>query len=69
MPCLSWYIVRIYKEVYFSFLSSHFFWMSQVIQFCFLSDSGTPSQIKWSIVMEDIFGEKTSNGVILVRFP
>lgn len=39
------------------------------IQLVSSPDWGTPSKVKWSIVMEDILGEEASTGVTLERFP
>lgn len=64
-----WFVSAKKATSFFVTIIPPFSFTSRLIFFQFVSDWATPSQTKWSILMEDIFGKETSNGVTVVRFP
>lgn len=70
IPFSSLWFVSVKKAIsVFVTVSPPFSFTSRLIFSQFVSDWATPSKTKWSILMEDIFGKETSNGVTVVRFP
>lgn len=69
-PHLSFFRIGIFFKKSPIFVTSvlPFSFISKFIFFQFVSDWEIPSKTKWSILMEDIFGDETPSGVTMVRF-